>query len=100
MSSHLSPSAIALTYMLLGAAVIPLGFAMFRTPFKMWEVLVAASVGAALSFIPTVGDIASLAGPVGVLFWRLGRGYSTDICVSVGVARLVMLPVLLLLSRS
>jgi hypothetical protein len=60
----------------------------------------AAVVGAALSFLPTVGKIASLAAILGVLFWRLGRGLATDIFVSVAVARLAMVPVLPLLSRT
>jgi hypothetical protein len=56
-------------------------------------------VGAALSFIPVVGGIASLAGTLVFLIWRIGRGQMTDIVVAVGVARLLMVPVLLLLSR-
>jgi hypothetical protein len=75
-------------------------FAIFKTPHQLWEVALAAVVGAALSFVPTVGGIASLAGILGVLFWRLGRGLATDIFVAVAVARLCLVPVLLLLSRT
>jgi hypothetical protein len=63
------------------------------------KVALATCVGAALSFIPTMGGVASLAGTLGVLFRRLGRSHSIDIFASVGVARLVMVPVLLMLSR-
>jgi hypothetical protein len=94
-----NPLVVALTYAAVGTAIIPVGFAFFRTPYKLREVVLATCVGAALSFIPTVGGIASLAGTLGVLFWRLGRSHSIDIFASVGVARLVMVPVLLMLSR-
>jgi RsiW-degrading membrane proteinase PrsW (M82 family) len=95
----LNPSVFALTYAVVGSAVIAIIFALFKTPHELWEVVLAALVGAALSFIPTMGGIASLIGTLGVLFWRLGRGLATDIFVSVAVARLVMLPVLLMLTR-
>ncbi len=95
----MNPSVVALTYAVVGTAVIVIVFALFKTPHQLWEVVLAALVGAALSFIPTVGGIASLVGTLGVLFWRLGRGLATDIIVSVAVARLVMVPVLLMLNR-
>jgi hypothetical protein len=95
----LNPYVVALTYAVVGTGVIAIVFTLFKTPYQLWEVVLAAFVGAALSFIPTVGGIASLVGTLGVLFWRLGRGAATDIFVSVAVARLVMVPVLLTLSR-
>ena len=95
----MNPSVVALTYAVVGTAVIAIVLALFKTPHQLWEVVLAALVGAALSFIPTVGGIASLVGTLGVLFWRLGRGLATDIIVSVAVARLVMVPVLLMLNR-
>jgi hypothetical protein len=73
------------------------GFAIFKTPYQLWEVAAATLVGAALYLLPTVGPIASLAGTLGVLYWRLGNGFWTDIAASVGVARLVMVPVLLVI---
>ncbi len=95
----MNPYVFALTYAVVGTGVIAAVFALFKTPHQLWEVALAAVVGAALSFIPTAGGIASLAGTLGVLFWRIGGGAATDIVVSVLVARLVMLPVLLLLKR-
>lgn len=95
----MNPYIVALTYAVVGTAVIAVVFRLFKTPHKFWEIALAAIVGAALSFIPTVGGIASLAGTLGVLFWRMGGGLATDIFVSVAVARLLMVPVLLVLSR-
>ena len=95
----MNPYIVALTYAVVGTAVVSIVFALFKTPHQLWEVALAALVGAALSFIPTVGGIASLAGTLGVLFWRLGGGLATDIFVSVAVARLLMVPILLVLNR-
>jgi hypothetical protein len=95
----LNPYVVALAYAVVGTAVIAMVLALFKTPYQVWEVVLAAVVGAALSIIPTMGGIASLAGTLGVLFWRLGWGLATDIFVSVAVARLVMVPVLLVLNR-
>ena len=95
----MNPYVVALTYALVGTGVVTVIFGLFKTPHQFWEVALAALVGAALSFIPTAGGIASLAGTLGVLFWRIGGGAATDIFVSVAVARLLMIPVLLVLSR-
>jgi hypothetical protein len=95
----LSPVVVALVYAVVGTAVIALVLGLFKTPYQLWEVVLAALVGAALSFIPTVGGIASLIGTLGILFWRVGAGAATDIFVSVAVARLLMVPVLLVLNR-
>ena len=97
MSGSLNIYVVALTYFLVGTTVIPMGFAIFKTPYQLWEVAAATFVGALLYLVPTVGAIASLAGTLGVLYWRLGQGFWTDIAVSVGVARLVMVPVLLVI---
>jgi hypothetical protein len=95
----LNPYVFALTYAVVGTGVIAFIFALFKTPYQIWEVALAAAVGAALSLIPTVGAIASLVGTLSVLFWRLGGGLATDIFISVAVARLFMIPVLLMLKR-
>jgi uncharacterized membrane protein len=95
----LDPNIFALIYVVVGTVVITIVLTLFKSRYQFWEVVLAALVGAALSLIPAVGGIASLAGTLGVLFWRLGRGLSTDIFVSVAVARLAMIPVLLVLNR-
>jgi hypothetical protein len=91
---------VALTYAVVSAVVIPLGFAVFRTQYQFLDVVLAAIGGAALSFIPTLGGVASFAGTIGILYWRMRRDLLfPDIVVSVAVARLAMVPVLLLLMR-
>ena len=94
----MNPFAVALVYALVGALVIPVGFAVFRTQYHFVDVVLAAVAGAVLSFIPTVGGVASLAATLGILYWRIGRdSLFPDIVISVAVARLAMVPVLLLL---
>jgi len=94
----LNPYVVALTYAAVGIAVIPIGFAVFRTEYQFLDVVLAAIGGAALSFIPTVGGVASLMGTIGILYWRMRRDLLfPDIVISVAVARLAMVPVLLLL---
>lgn len=95
----MNPVVVALVYAVVGTAGIAAVLRLFKSPYEFWEVALAALVGAALSFLPTVGGIASLVATLGVLFWRLGPGLATDIFVSVAVARLFMVPVLLLLNR-
>jgi hypothetical protein len=93
----LTPYVVALTYAVVGAAVVPIGFAVFRTQYQFVDVALGAIAGAAFSLIPTVGGPASLAATIGVLYWRMRRDLFPDIVVSVAVARLAMVPVLILL---
>jgi len=87
-------------YAVICIAVIPIGFAVFKTRYQMLDVVLAAIGGAALALLPTIGGTASLAGTVGILCWRMSRELLfPDILVSVLVARLAMLPVLLLLTH-
>lgn len=95
----MNAAVVALVYAVVLLAVVPIGLAIFKTPYAFIDVLLAALGSAAVSFIPTVGGIASLVVAVGILFWRIRRDLFPDIIVSVGVARLVMLPVLLLASH-
>jgi len=89
---------VALTYAVVAIVVIPLGFAVFRTQYQIVDVILAAIVGASLSLIPTIGSVASLVGTVGILYWHMSRDLLfPDIVISVAVARLAMVPVLLLL---
>jgi hypothetical protein len=93
----LNAYAVAATYAIVVAAVVPVGFAVFKTQYHFPDVLLAAIAGAAFSFIPTVGGPASLVATVALLYWRMRHGLFPDIVISVLVARLVMVPVLLLL---
>jgi hypothetical protein len=75
----------------------PIGFKVFGTRYRFLDILMAAIAGAVLSFVPTVGPAASLVATVAVLYWRLRQDLFPDIVISVFVARLAMVPVLLLL---
>jgi hypothetical protein len=90
---------VALTYAVLCTAVIPIGFKVFGTRYRFLDIVMAAIAGAVLAFIPTVGPVASLVATVGVLYWRMRQDLFPDIVISVLVARLAMVPVLLLLVR-
>jgi hypothetical protein len=95
-----NPVTVALVYAVVGAAVLPLGFKVFKTNFD-WKDIAMASIGAALaSLIPTIGGPASLVIMIAILYWRIGGSkVFPDIIVSVAVARLCMVPVLLLLAK-
>jgi hypothetical protein len=96
----MNPIIVALVYTVVGAAVLPIGFKVFKTNFA-WIDVAMASVGAGLaSLIPTIGGPVSLIVMIAILYWRIGGGkVFPDIIVSVFVARLAMLPVLLLLAK-
>jgi len=79
-----------------GAAVIPLGFELFKTKYRFHDVLLAAVAGGLLSLVPLVGGAASLLTTVVILYWRVGKdAFVPDILASVFAARLVMFLALL-----
>jgi uncharacterized membrane protein len=95
---------VALTYAIVAAAVIPIGFAVFKTQYQFTDVVLASILGAAASLIPTtsglaIGGVASLVITVGVLYWRMRHDLYPDIVLSVMVARLATVPVLLVLGH-
>ena len=90
---------VAVIYAVVAIIVVPLGFAVFKTQHQLLDVVLAAVGGAACSLIPTAGGIASLAATVGILYWRMRQDLFPDILISVFVARLAMVPVLLVLMR-
>jgi hypothetical protein len=96
----MNPVTVALVYLVVTALVVPVGLKIFKTNFA-WTDIAMMSAGAALaSLIPTIGGIASLVVMVAILYWRLGKEQlMPDIIVSVAVARLAMLPVLLVLAK-
>ncbi len=95
----MNPIMVALIYAVVAIILVPVGFAVFKTQYQFLDVVLAASGGAACSLIPTAGGIASLAVTLGILYWRMKRDFFPDILVSVFVARLAMVPILLLLMR-
>jgi hypothetical protein len=95
---------VALAYAAVALAVIPIGFAVFRTQYRLADVALAAAAGAAVTLVPLVGGlsvagITSLAVTVGVLFWRMRSDLFPDIVLSVMAARLATVPVLLVLGH-
>ena len=92
----MNPLVVAVTYAVVGAAVIPLGFALFKTKYNFLDVLLAAIAGGLLSLVPTAGGVVSLVATVAILYWRVGKdALIPDIVVSVFVARFVMFLALL-----
>jgi hypothetical protein len=91
------PFLVAAIYVIAAVVLIPVGFAVFKTQYQFLDVVLAALAGGAASLIPTVGGIASYAAMVLVLYWRVGQSLLPDIIISVGVARLAMVPIMLLL---
>ena len=91
----------AIVYAVVVSAVLPLGFAIFKTEYGFLDVALAAIGGAALSLIPTIGGVASLFGTLGILYWRLSKdSFYPDVVVSVFVARIAVVPALILLARA
>ncbi len=94
----MNPVVVALGYFFAGVVVVPLVLRLFRTHFEWIDIALAAIGGALASLIPTIGGLASLAAMLGVLYWRLGSSkLFPDIVVAVLIARLVLLPVFLLI---
>ena len=92
----MNPYAVGAIYAVVGTAVIPLGFQLFHTKFCFLDVVLAATGGAALSLIPTIGGAASLIATVVILYWRVGKdALIPDILASVLAARLVVFLALL-----
>ncbi len=92
----MDPYIVAAIYAVVATAVIPLGFQLFDTKYRFFDVVLAATGGAVLSLIPTVGGAASLIATVAILYWRVGKdALVPDILASVFAARLVMFLALL-----
>ena len=78
---------------------LPLALAIFKTPFKFIDVVLAAIVAGATSLIPLVGGPVSFLATLFVLNWRLTVNWYPDIFYPVGIARLASIPVMLLLQH-
>jgi hypothetical protein len=92
----LNPLVVAAIYAVVGLAVIPLGFELFHTKYRFLDVVLAATGGAVLSLIPTIGGPASFLATVVILYWRVGKdALVPDILASVFAARLVVFLALL-----
>ena len=93
----MNPYVLALVYALIGIVLLPLLLTLFKTPFTFVDILLAALAGAAASFVPMIGGPVSFVAMVAVLHWRLSASLYPDIVVPVLIARLAMIPVLLLI---
>jgi hypothetical protein len=94
----MDPLLIAAVYVGTGIVVVPIGFAVFKTQYQWLDIVLGALAAGAASLIPTVGGVASYAAMVLVLYWRLRENLYPDIVISVAVARLAVIPVMLLFS--
>jgi hypothetical protein len=92
-----NPLLIALVYAAVGIALLPACLAFFKVPYKFVDVALASIGGAACSLIPTIGGPASLAALIAILHWRLNARLFPDILIPALVARLAMVPVLLVM---
>lgn len=93
----MNPYLLAFVYAVLGMVLLPLLLSLFKTPFGLADVVLAALAGGAASLVPVVGGLASFVAMVAVLNWRLPARLYPDILVPVFIARLAMLPVLLVI---
>ena len=91
----MNPYTNALVYAVVAIAVLPLMFALFKTPYTLFDIVLGALAGAATSWLPVVGAPVSLIATVLVLNWRLPANLYPDILLPVVVARLAMVPVML-----
>ena len=94
----MDPLVIAAVYVGTGIVIVPIGFEVFKTQYKWFDVVLASLACGAASLIPTVGGVASAAAMILVLYWRMRANLYPDIVISVAVARLSVIPVMLLLS--
>jgi hypothetical protein len=84
-----------MVYAVVAIVVLPVMFALFKTPCTLFDIVLGALAGAATSWIPVVGVPVSLIATVLVLNWRLPANLYPDILLPVFVARLAMIPVML-----
>ena len=93
-TTGLNPVLVAVVYFVVGVAGLRTTFLLFRTRHDWLDVVLASGAAALLSLIPTVGDPMGLAAMLGILYWRI-RQDTTAIAAAVMVARLLIIPVLL-----
>jgi hypothetical protein len=92
-----NPVTVALVYAVVGIVVLPLVLSLAKTKYKFFDVVLASVTAAAASFIPTIGGPVSLVVMVAILYWRIRDDLFPQIIFAVGIARLIMVPVLIVL---
>lgn len=95
----MSPYTNALIAAVAMLLVLPLALALFKTPFKLIDVVLAAMVAGATSLVPVVGGPVSFLATLIVLNWRLPVSLYPDIFYPVGIARLASIPVIMLFAH-
>ena len=91
----MNPILVAGVYAVVGVAVPPIVFYLSRTPFSIIDVAAASLAGALVSLLPTIGGPASLLAMLLILYWRM-KDAPMIVAAAVGIARLAMVPVLVL----
>ena len=91
----MNPYTNAVVYAVVAIVVLPVMFALFKTPYTLFDIVLGALAGAATSWIPVVGVPVSFIATVLVLNWRLPASLYPDILLPILVARLAMVPVIL-----
>ena len=93
----MNPVTYAIVQAVVGIVVLPLVLSLAKANYGFLDVVLASVAAAAISFIPTIGGIASLAAMVGILYWRIRDDLFPGIFMAVVIARLTMVPVLMAL---
>ena len=92
----INPVVVAIVYAVVGTVVVSVVLSIWGEPQKLLDVVIASTGGALLSLIPTIGGPLSLLGMLGLLYWRCSTNVAA-IAAAVALARLAMVPVLILL---
>lgn len=87
----------ALVQAVVGVLVVPPVLSLSGTKYGFLDVVLASVGAAVVSFIPTIGEPASLVTMIAVLYWRIRDDLFPQILGAVGIARLTMVPVLMFL---
>ena len=92
----MSPYTNALIAAVAMLLVLPIALAIFKAPFKLIDLVMAAIVAGATTLIPVVGGPVSFLAILIVLNWRLPVSLYPDIFYPVAIARLASIPVMML----
>nr|WP_199045207.1 hypothetical protein [Dyella sp. ASV24] len=90
-----SPGTNVVVHAVIGMLALPLIFRLLKTHYTMLDIVLACVPAALLTLVPTVGEALSLVTMVAVLNYRISENLFPGIVVPVMVARLLMIPVLL-----
>jgi len=81
------------------ATVIPAFLSIFQERYDLKVVVAISLLSGALYLVPTIGATLSYVSILGLLFWHLRPGnLFIDVLVPVGTARLLSIPIMMLLS--